>query len=56
MVAERGQRAVFIHVESGGGPVRAPCPIGGPLNPGGATPRRRLYFKYKYIYNIIYLN
>jgi hypothetical protein len=42
MVEEGGQRAVFIDVESGGGPVRAPCPIGGPLNPGGPTPRRRL--------------
>jgi hypothetical protein len=40
-----GQRAVFIDVESGGGPVRAPCLIGRPLNPGGPTPRYRLYNK-----------
>jgi hypothetical protein len=39
---EGGQRAVFIDVESGGRPVRTPCPIRGPLNPGGPTPRRRL--------------
>ena len=50
-----GQRAVFIDVESGGRPVRAPYPIGGPLNPGGPTPRRRLYNKldfYKFNYII----
>jgi hypothetical protein len=37
-----GQRAVFIDVESGGRPVRAPRPIRRPLNPGGPTPRPRL--------------
>jgi hypothetical protein len=44
-MVEGGQRAVFIDVESGGRPVRAPCPIWGPLNPGGPTPRRRLLIK-----------
>ncbi len=38
-----GVGASFIDVESGGGPVHAPSPIGGPLNPGGPTPRPRLY-------------
>jgi hypothetical protein len=44
---KRGQRAVFIDVESGSRPVCVPCLIGGPLNPGGATLYRRLYYKYK---------
>jgi hypothetical protein len=43
-MVEEGQRAVFIDVESGGGPVRAPCPIWGPPNLGGPTPRPRLYY------------
>jgi len=52
MVEEEGQRAVFIDVESGGGPVRAPCPIRGPLNPGGQTPHLRLL---KQANNILYI-
>jgi hypothetical protein len=53
MVEEEGQRAVFIDVESGGGPVRAPCPIRGPLNPGGQTPHLRLLLNYlkEFIFN-----
>src|ERR1700722_13519929 len=42
--ASDGRRAVLIPRESGGGPVRAPCPMRGPLNPGGSTPRRRLFY------------
>lgn len=34
---KEGGGAVFIDVESGGGPMRAPCPIWGALNPGGAN-------------------
>jgi hypothetical protein len=40
--SKMGQRAVFIDVESGGGPVHAPCPIRRAPNPGGPTPRPRL--------------
>jgi hypothetical protein len=36
MVAQRGGRT-FIDVESGGGPVRAPCPTWRVAKPGGAN-------------------
>jgi len=46
-VKQRGARN-FIDVKSGGGPVRAPCPIRRAINPGGQTPYLRLlYFKSK---------
>jgi hypothetical protein len=41
-VKEGGQSAVFIDVESNGGPVRARCPIKGPLNLEGPTLCQRL--------------
>ena len=40
---EGGKGQVFMVVEkSSGAQPQAPCPIGGPLNPGGATLQPRL--------------
>jgi hypothetical protein len=40
-----GERATFIDVESGGGPVRAPCPKQRVAKPGGANRRTEIINK-----------
>jgi len=44
---------VFIDVESGGGPVRAPCPIRRPPNPGADTTPQIILLIYYFILFLI---